>query len=113
MCGHDGERGPRWQNGPNEATRRNASDISDALPAMDGPLGSQAVHNLRGYRAPIRIVFIVFRIVLCIVSHCSCAGGFLVALSKPCIVIGGNFPLQTDCIFARERMRAHDGEAAS
>src|ERR1700692_2207087 len=59
MCGHDGERGRRWQNGPNEATRRNASDIRDALPATNG-LGPPAVHNLRGYSAPIRIVFIVF-----------------------------------------------------
>jgi hypothetical protein len=29
----------------------------------------------------------------------------LVGLSRPCIVIGGNFPLQIDCISARERMR--------
>src|ERR1700722_7070386 len=44
--------------------------------------------------------------------HCSCAGEFLVALSRPCIVIGGNFPLQIDCISARERMRGHDGEGS-
>src|ERR1700689_3815434 len=38
-------------------------------------------------------VSIVLRIVLFIASHCSCAGVFFVALSWPCIVIGGNFPL--------------------
>jgi hypothetical protein len=44
------------------------------------------------------IVPIVERIVFFIVSHCSCAGGFFAALSKPCIVNDAHFPLQIDCI---------------
>src|ERR1700722_1563768 len=93
-CGHDGEGDERMEaelaERQNEAIRRNGSDINDALPATVGALFPTTSAR---YRAPIRIVSIVLRIVLFIVSHCSCAGGFFVALSRPCIVIGGNFPL--------------------
>jgi hypothetical protein len=36
---------------------------------------------------------IVLSIVFFIVFRCSCAGGFSLALARPCIVIGGYFPL--------------------
>jgi hypothetical protein len=39
------------------------------------------------------IVSIVLRIVFSIVPHCSCASGFSLASSRPCIVFGVNFPL--------------------
>jgi hypothetical protein len=43
-------------------------------------------------------VSIVLRIVFSIARHCSCAGGFSLAVARPCIVIGAHFPLQIDCI---------------
>src|ERR1700722_375495 len=42
--------------------------------------------------------FIVLRIVFSIAPHCSCASGFSLVSSRPCIVIGVNFPLQIHCI---------------
>jgi hypothetical protein len=44
-------------------------------------------------------VSIVLRIVFSIVLHCFCAGGFSLAIARPCIVIGAHFPLQIDCIW--------------
>jgi hypothetical protein len=41
---------------------------------------------------------IVFFIVFFIVLHYFCAGGFSLAVARPCIVIGAHFPLQIDCI---------------
>jgi hypothetical protein len=39
------------------------------------------------------IASIVLRIVFSIVSHCSCAGGFLLVLSRRCIVFRISFPI--------------------
>src|SRR5882672_4626031 len=38
-------------------------------------------------------VSIVLRIVFSIVRHCSCAGGFSLAVARPCIVIPVAFPI--------------------
>src|SRR5690348_16862998 len=49
---------------------------------------------------PVSIVLrIVFFIVFSIVIHCSCAGGFSLAVARTCIVIPSLFPLQIACIF--------------
>jgi hypothetical protein len=61
--------------------------------------------------AAVCIVSIARRIVLFIASHCSCARGFFVAVSRPCIVNGGGFPLQIACIFFLRPGRR--GEAAA
>jgi hypothetical protein len=50
-------------------------------------------------------VSIVLRIVFSIVLHCSCAGGFSLAIAMPCIVIGAHFSLQIDCIFLQPSPR--------
>ena len=47
-------------------------------------------------------VSIVLRIVFSIVIHCSCAGGFSLAVARTCIVVGANFPLQIDCILEKQ-----------
>ena len=36
------------------------------------------------------------------VIHCSCAGGFSLAVARTCIVVGANFPLQIDCILEKQ-----------
>jgi len=42
--------------------------------------------------------FFIASIVVRIVSHCSCAGGFFPVPSRRCIVFRSNFPLQIACI---------------
>ena len=55
---------------------------------------------------------IVLRIVFSIVLHCSCAGGFSLAVARPCIVIGAHFPLQIDCICKRGGREHEAGTSA-
>src|ERR1700721_798493 len=56
--------------------------------------------TIGGWESPgLPTVSIAPRIVFFIARHCSCAGGFSLVSSRSCIVIGGNFALQIDCIF--------------
>jgi len=66
-------------------------------PSAELPISRQSQPNV-GIASRFLIVSIARRIVFSIVFHCSCAGGFFVALSGRYIVIRVAFPLQIDCI---------------
>src|SRR5262249_53119068 len=70
--------------------------------APSPPRNARASPGCRCAPAGLRhcaLLFPLFSIVISIVRHCSCAGGFSAARPGPCIVIRSHFALQIDCIF--------------
>src|SRR6202011_3091817 len=77
---------------------RRAFFVGPPWTTCDDVAGGQSLATGRQHAPSSPTVSIVLRIVFSIVRHCFCAGGFSVAVARPCIVIGAHFPLQIDCI---------------